>query len=264
MAALVGSVLTAASGADAAGPGMPDDCETAIARASRLEGVPSGLLRAMGVVESGRTDPNSGLLRPWPWSIHAAGQSWEFATKDQAARQIRMLQALGIDSIDVGCLQVNLHYHPDAFSSLDDALDPVANSDYAASFLSSLYRRDADWAIAAGHYHSETTVLAQDYEARVIAALSHLSAHRSAANTGSQGSQIFQRAAGVQRLTASQLRLRTVSVRSVGVIQPTVEKISPALVSAPIQIRRFGWTAEVTVAPDGLAVPPISFRRASR
>ena len=45
-------------------------------------------------------------------------------TRQQAVAAVQALQARGVRSIDVGCLQVNLMYHPIAFASLDDAFDP--------------------------------------------------------------------------------------------------------------------------------------------
>ena len=71
--------------------------------------------------------------------------------------------------IDVGCLQVDLTLHPRAFASLDEAFDPVANADYAARYLTSLYRDEAghNWDVAVGLYHSHTASLAADYRDRI-------------------------------------------------------------------------------------------------
>jgi len=38
-------------------------------------------------------------------------------------------------------MQVNLHYHPEAFADLDEALSPAAKIDYAARLLRQLYVR---------------------------------------------------------------------------------------------------------------------------
>ena len=43
-------------------------------------------------------------------------------------------------SVDVGCMQISLTYHPDAFSSMDQAFDPASNADYGARFLAQLLR----------------------------------------------------------------------------------------------------------------------------
>src|SRR3546814_15246449 len=65
----------------------------------------------------------------------AEGRGRFLPSKAAAIEEVRRLQARGIRNIDVGCLQVNLHYHPDAFASLETAFDPEANAAYAADFL---------------------------------------------------------------------------------------------------------------------------------
>ena len=80
------------------------------------------------------------------------------------------LQGRGVASIDVGCMQVNLFYHPAAFRSLDEAFDPAPNARYAARFLRSLFGRVGGWAAAAAAYHSFTPELAAQY-AKLIAAV---------------------------------------------------------------------------------------------
>jgi hypothetical protein len=74
-------------------------------------------------------------------------------------------QALRHTFVDVGCMQVDLHYHPDAFNTLDEALDPAANADYAARLLVDLYRGEAggSWDIAVGLHHSHRSLLAAEY-----------------------------------------------------------------------------------------------------
>lgn len=145
-------------------------CRPAIRAAERAHGIPAALLAAIGRVESGRRDPDSGAVVPWPWTIHAEGRGQFFPTKAAAIAEVRRLQARGVRSIDVGCLQVNLHHHPHAFASLEEAFDPARNADYAARFLVELHDRSGDWLRAAAHYHSHTPELAEAYRRRVIAA----------------------------------------------------------------------------------------------
>jgi hypothetical protein len=75
-----------------------------------------------------------------------------------------------VRSIDVGCMQVNLRHHPNAFASLEEAFDPAANARYAARFLTELHATRNDWLRAAAHYHSHTPQFADAYRARVEAA----------------------------------------------------------------------------------------------
>jgi hypothetical protein len=144
-------------------------CEAAITAAQERAELPAGLLSAVALVESGRPDPRTGTIRPWPWTINVAGLGYFFLTKAAAVAAVRSLQELGIQSIDVGCLQVNLMYHPAAFASLEQAFDPSSNARYAAHFLNALYERSGSWAQAAGDYHSQTPALGAAYRARVLA-----------------------------------------------------------------------------------------------
>lgn len=144
-------------------------CETAITTAEYAGRLPPRLLEAIGLTETGRADAGSGRVRPWPWTINAEGEGQFFQTKQQAVGAVRALQARGVRSIDVGCLQVNLMYHPTAFKTLDDAFDPRVNAAYAAQFLNALYAERRDWAHAIAAYHSETPSLGVAYRVSVMA-----------------------------------------------------------------------------------------------
>ena len=145
-------------------------CRAAIAEAERGANVPRGLLQAIGRVESGRRDPETGQFAPWPWTTNAEGEGKYFPTREAAIAHVRQLQARGVRIIDVGCMQVNLHHHPNAFASLEQAFDPLINARYAARFLSELNGGRADWRQAAGHYHSQTPERAGPYREKVLAA----------------------------------------------------------------------------------------------
>jgi hypothetical protein len=145
-------------------------CRAAIAVAERAAAIPPQLMAAIGRVESGRRDPVSGTVVPWPWTINAEGQGSFYDTKEQAIAAVRALQSHGVQSIDVGCMQVNLMHHPDAFANLEQALDPSANTAYAARFLNQLHAQTSDWARAAGQYHSSTPGVGEAYQAKVASA----------------------------------------------------------------------------------------------
>lgn len=147
----------------------PAACEAAITTAQHAAQLPLGLLASIALVESGRPDPHTGAVRPWPWTINVGGLGFYFPTKAAAVTAVRALLDLGVQSIDVGCLQVNLMYHPAAFASLEQAFDPFANARYAARFLDALYDRTKDWVQAAGDYHSQTPALGAAYRIQVLA-----------------------------------------------------------------------------------------------
>lgn len=144
-------------------------CETAVASAEYVSKLPLRLLGAISLAESGRLDRAKGVMRPWPWSISAEGEGQFFATRQDAIAAVRALQGRGVQSVDVGCMQVNLMSHPQAFHSLDDAFDPRSNALYAARFLNALYQQSKDWSQAIGAYHSETPALSKAYRVLVLA-----------------------------------------------------------------------------------------------
>jgi hypothetical protein len=164
-------VIGPALGTPAAGLATPPGqlCQRAIQAAERGSFVPAHLLAAIGRVESGRRDPVGGDWRPWPWTVNAGGEGLFYDTKAQAIAAVRALQARGERSIDVGCMQVNLAQHPDAFPSLEMAFEPRENAAYAARFLEVLHARGGDWSEAAARYHSATADLGADYQRKVLA-----------------------------------------------------------------------------------------------
>ncbi len=145
-------------------------CRAAITQAETEARIPAGLLHAIGRVESGRRDPETGEFAPWPWVLNAEGRGRFFPDRAAAIAAVQELQARGVRVIDVGCMQINLHHHPRAFANLEEAFDPVANTRYAARFLTQLQESRNDWALSAAHYHSQTPHLAEAYRARVMAA----------------------------------------------------------------------------------------------
>ena len=165
-AVMVVGLLVGGAGVAPAPPGV---CGPAIAAAERARGTVPGLLAAIGLVESGRTDPRTGVRAPWPWTVTAEGVGTFYPGKAEAVRAVQALQARGVASVDVGCLQVNLLYHAGAFRDLDEAFDPFANASYAGRFLMALYGRTGAWTAAAAAYHSFTPKLGAQYGQLVAA-----------------------------------------------------------------------------------------------
>jgi Transglycosylase SLT domain len=159
----VAAVFSTARTAEAA-----DDvgaCLAHIDKAEKTNKIPEGLLKSIGFAESGRTV--DGRRGAWPWTVNAQGEGRYFDSKDEAVAFVQELQAQGVSVIDVGCMQVNLHHHPEAFASLDAAFDPATNVAYAAKFLTWLHDETKDWATSARYYHSRTPSLGRAYAARL-------------------------------------------------------------------------------------------------
>ncbi len=144
-------------------------CEAAIDAAEAAARLPARVLSSIALRESGRIDPDTGRIRPWPWTINFEGTGHFYESKADAIAAVQAIQATGAQSIDVGCMQVNLEQHPDAFVSLDDAFDPQRNATYAARFLTSLFASLGDWGTAIAAYHSRTPGIGEPYRDEVVA-----------------------------------------------------------------------------------------------
>ena len=147
----------------------PAMCEAAISGAEAVHGLPARVLAAISLRESGRNDPSVGRARPWPWTINFEGAGHFYATKEDAIEAVREIQIAGGQSIDVGCMQVNLMYHPNAFSSLEEAFDPPVNAAYSGRFLKNLFAGFSDWGMAIAAYHSRTPGKGEAYRDQVVA-----------------------------------------------------------------------------------------------
>lgn len=136
-------------------------CTAAIQRAADAAGTPRRILLAIGTVES------SGH----PWAVNDSGRSILFATRDEAATYLRAQIGRGRTNLDIGCLQLNWHWHGDQLGSPDTALNPYTNALYAAQYLRSLYDEFGSWSAAVGAYHSRRAARAEGYRCRVAKAL---------------------------------------------------------------------------------------------
>jgi hypothetical protein len=145
-------------------------CRRAIATVEPGSGLPPGLLLAIALVESGRRNPATGRIEPWPWAFNTEGEGRLPPDRAAALAAVRALQARGVRSIDVGCMQVNLAHHPEAFASLEQAFEAEANVRYAARFLLALRARTGDWPQAIANYHSGDDLRGLRYHRRVALA----------------------------------------------------------------------------------------------
>jgi soluble lytic murein transglycosylase-like protein len=145
-------------------------CREAIAEAEQARDLPPHLLAAIARTESGRWHRERSESLAWPWTVMAEGEGRFLPSKAAAIETVRALQARGVRNIDVGCMQVNLHYHPDAFDSLDTAFDPAVNVAYAADFLTGLRAEARSWTRAVGQYHTREAIRGNGYRAKVFKA----------------------------------------------------------------------------------------------
>lgn len=138
------------------------DCEALAAKAGEDAGIPEHLLPAIARAESGKSQGKLGV-RAWPWTLNEEGKGQYFRTKAEALSHLKDAIRRGVKNIDVGCMQVNYRWHGGEFESVEQMLDPVHNTRYAARFLTQLRKNTNDWMTAATHYHSKTPRHAKRY-----------------------------------------------------------------------------------------------------
>ncbi|MDD7970165.1 transglycosylase SLT domain-containing protein [Roseinatronobacter alkalisoli] len=159
-----GILVSAAQARNAALTDPAQLCLAAARQAAQYHDVPFDVMHKIALVETGRQTATG--MAPWPWAVHANGQGHWPATRDGALAIIRNALDGGHSNIDIGCFQINYHWHARHFPSLDIMLDPARNADYAAQLLHGHFQRLGTWADAVGAYHSATPELAQRYVAR--------------------------------------------------------------------------------------------------
>jgi soluble lytic murein transglycosylase-like protein len=126
-------------------------CEQEMIRAARAYEVPLAVLYAIGLTETGRR----GSLHPYALNIE--GPSFFPATLAEASSRLEAARKRGARLIDVGCMQIDYHYHAARFRSTEAMFDPRENVTYAARFLKQLRAREGSWTLAAARYHAGPT-----------------------------------------------------------------------------------------------------------
>jgi hypothetical protein len=119
---------------------------------SRAFAVPSGLLYAIALTESGRQRSN-GRFQPWPWTLNVAGTPRFYPTRFAACHAVRALITDGRRNIDIGLMQLNWRWHHTQMIIPCRALSPGVNLRIAARLLSQRHQQSGNWWIATGRYH---------------------------------------------------------------------------------------------------------------
>ena len=149
-------------------PAMDNLCRAGAEAAAKAAQLPAGLLTAISLRETGRWSARLKTSLTWPWTVTARGKGHYLASKGAAIAFVKRLRKSGISNIDVGCMQINLYYHADAFANLQDAFDPRRNAGYAADFLARLRDSHGGLAPAVARYHSGDPARGERYRAGVF------------------------------------------------------------------------------------------------
>ncbi|WP_085784262.1 transglycosylase SLT domain-containing protein [Candidatus Nucleicultrix amoebiphila] len=136
-----------------------------IEKVAHTEQVPPNLLRTIALVESGV----EGLI--WPWTVNVRGKAHYFKTRLEAENFLNKCLQKGITNIDVGCMQINWHWHQDNFNHPKELLSPEVALPYAASLLRDHQERTGSWMKAALLYHSKSEEKQALYKTRLLSKL---------------------------------------------------------------------------------------------
>ena len=226
------ALLTLSVGINCAEASTKNICDQAIQRAAAETGVPVSVLWSITRTETGRV--KNGELLPWPWAVNIEGKGLWFDTKSEAQAYVLKNLNRGIHNFDVGCFQINYRWHGAAFRSIDQMFDPLENARYAAAFLLRLYNETGDWSVAAGTYHSRTSVYAKRYRARFdrIRA-THRKTTRSAQLMTEQSPIIERNTAVPHKHNGFPLLTHTGSQQSIGSLVPLSQNQGTPLFQIP-------------------------------
>ena len=119
-----------------------------MARAARANAIPLNILYSVGLTETG----HKGALNPYDMNV--AGRSVHANRLDEALARIDFERARGARLIDVGCMQINIHWHGKNFNSIGEMFDPARNVAYAAAYLKQLRAREGTWTLAVARYNA--------------------------------------------------------------------------------------------------------------
>jgi hypothetical protein len=123
-------------------------CEQQMTRAAAVYDIPIQILYSVGLTETG----SRGMLNPYDMNVD--GRAVHSSSLDEAVARFALERSRGAKLIDIGCMQINHHWHASHFRSLDEMFDPEHNVRYAASYLQSLRREAGSWTLAVARYNA--------------------------------------------------------------------------------------------------------------
>ena len=130
-------------------PATPSfSCEREMLRAAKTHDLPVSVLYAVGLTETGRRES----LQPFAMNIE--GKARLASNLAEALAAFAAARTEGARLIDIGCMQINHHYHGAQFESVAAMFEPARNVDYAARFLKRLRQREGSWTAAVARYHA--------------------------------------------------------------------------------------------------------------
>jgi hypothetical protein len=144
---------------------------TIFGEVEKESGISSELLYAVALTESANGAGKS-KVSPSAFAYRTPEGSKYFKTRLEAEAALRIDISKGIKLIDVGMMQINLHYHKqdDPYS----LFDPKTNLRVAAKILATALTSTDDITLGIGRYHSWKNKRAINYGRRVLSIYKNL------------------------------------------------------------------------------------------
>ncbi|MBB3105117.1 lytic transglycosylase domain-containing protein [Azomonas macrocytogenes] len=144
-------------------------------RAGRQAGIDPRLLYAVALGESAFGQGN-GSVGPHPWTLRAPDRPVYSQSRADAEAALRALIERHGLMIDVGLMQINLHWHRRNITDPTALLDPAVNLQTGAKILAqTIASAPGDLELGIGRYHNwRDESRARNYGSRILAILRNL------------------------------------------------------------------------------------------
>jgi len=112
------------------------------------------ILYAVALIESAKGSTKNHVT-PWPWTLNKSGKSIIPASQQEAQTILFKSIAEGSRNIDVGLMQINLHWQGHRVDKPEQLLNPVTNLQIGALVLAEAIQSvPNDLVLGIGRYHS--------------------------------------------------------------------------------------------------------------
>lgn len=165
VAAFLGLALTPLVGTAAF---AQESCVTHAIEAEKKFNIPSGLLLAIALVESGQDGS------PHPFAMSVNGRAVFARDTRDAARHLKDRSGEVRGNVYVGCMQLSLSVHRGQFQPVERIVEPRENVLYAGRLLLRLHGEEGSWKSAVARYNGASTKRAQHYVCNVWSHLKEL------------------------------------------------------------------------------------------
>ena len=170
-APLVALTMALPAQAQTASPSLAkESCVPHAVEAEQKLGIPSGMLVAIALVESGQDGA------PHPFAMSVQGRPYCARNINDAARHLRDHRGQPRSNTYVGCMQLSVASHRGEFQPLEKIVEPRDNVFYAGQLLVRLHGEEGNWKTALARYNGSSGRRAQAYVCKIWQSLSELDA----------------------------------------------------------------------------------------